>query len=522
MKKLLLFILFFSCFATIFAKIDHSVAKNDRSVVIYFVKNSAVLDLKYRNNGATLQAFVDSLNVCTRDSVDLLSNILFLGAASPDGNRAFNERLAKQRARVVYEYIVSKVQLPDSVCQVGSIGRDWHGLIRFASTDTSLPHQSEVLNLLPDIVSDSVSRDPLRALTSFKGGEAYNHMLENYFPLLRATHITISVQKLLSEESDPTTSGVVTGKETPATATDASVAKESIGASVTIPTTKSEAKEETTTTEDTTIVPTAKSETKEKTTATSDATTAVTEKISTETTTDTILFAVDSTIVADSLIAIADTTIAATDTVVDPIECESFIAIKSNLLYDAAITPNIALEVYLGKGFSISASWQYAWWKRDKSAFYWRIYGGDAEVRYWFGKEAKEKPLTGHHVGVYGQLFTYDFIFGRKGVLAPRWSWAVGASYGYSLPIHEVLNLDFVVGLGYHSGIFKEYELIDDHYAWQATKRRHWVGPTKAEITLVWLIGCDNYNRKTVFDKKQKAIEETVEALVGNDKGGAL
>ncbi|MGI6864290.1 DUF3575 domain-containing protein, partial [Bacteroides sp. KG156] len=33
-------------------------------------------------------------------------------------------------------------------------------------------------------------------------------------------------------------------------------------------------------------------------------------------------------------------------------------------------------------------------------------------------------------------------------------------------------------------------------YLWQATKRRHWFGPTKAEISLVWLIGYGNTNSR--------------------------
>ena len=38
-------------------------------------------------------------------------------------------------------------------------------------------------------------------------------------------------------------------------------------------------------------------------------------------------------------------------------------------------------------------------------------------------------------------------------------------------------------------------EDIDNCYVWQATKERHWFGPTKAEISLVWLIGRGNFNK---------------------------
>ena len=37
------------------------------------------------------------------------------------------------------------------------------------------------------------------------------------------------------------------------------------------------------------------------------------------------------------------------------------------------------------------------------------IYGGDVELRRWFGRRAVEKPFSGHHVGLYGQIVTYAF-----------------------------------------------------------------------------------------------------------------
>ncbi|MFK2066771.1 DUF3575 domain-containing protein, partial [Bacteroides fragilis] len=33
-------------------------------------------------------------------------------------------------------------------------------------------------------------------------------------------------------------------------------------------------------------------------------------------------------------------------------------------------------------------------------------------------------------------------------------------------------------------------------YVRKETRQRHWFGPTKAEISLVWLIGRGNYNEK--------------------------
>lgn len=181
-----------------------------------------------------------------------------------------------------------------------------------------------------------------------------------------------------------------------------------------------------------------------------------------------------------------------------------YMALKSNLLYDAALVPNIGIEFYAGRGWSVGASWMYAWWNSDRKHHYWRTYGGELDIRKYFGRCAKEKPLTGHHLGLYGQMLTYDFETGGKGYLGGRpggtlWDkmhWGVGLEYGYSLPIGRRLNLDFGIGIGYLGGEYREYTPQDGHYLWQRTKKRHWFGPTKAEVSLVWLIGRGNYNEK--------------------------
>lgn len=73
--------------------------------------------------------------------------------------------------------------------------------------------------------------------------------------------------------------------------------------------------------------------------------------------------------------------------------------------------------------------------------------------------------------------------------MGERWSYGAGLEYGYSLPIGRRLNLDFGIGFGYLGGEYKTYEPKDGHYVWQETRQRNWIGPTKAEISLIWLIG---------------------------------
>ena len=173
------------------------------------------------------------------------------------------------------------------------------------------------------------------------------------------------------------------------------------------------------------------------------------------------------------------------------------LSISTNLLYDAALIPNIGLEVSLGKKWTVGADWFYTWFSSDSRHRYWQGYGGYLTVRRYFGNGPQPSNpdyarLTGHHLGVYALGLTYDVEWGGKGYQADKFGFGGGVEYGYALPIGRRLDLDFSIGIGFQGGEYKEYDPADDetgHYVWEATKKRNWWGPTKAAITLRWDIG---------------------------------
>lgn len=190
-----------------------------------------------------------------------------------------------------------------------------------------------------------------------------------------------------------------------------------------------------------------------------------------------------------------------------------YMDIRTNMLYDALALPNIGADFYLGKNFSIGINWLYGWWDVDRRHRYWRAYGGEINGRWWFGSLSHRKPLAGHHIGVYGQIYTYDFEWGGKGQMGGKpgdnlWDrclWAAGIEYGFSLPVARRFNIDFSLGLGYSEGTYYKYTPFEGHYVWTGTHNRHYWGPTKLEVALVWLIG---------------SMERRLPAS-GNQKGGA-
>ena len=178
-----------------------------------------------------------------------------------------------------------------------------------------------------------------------------------------------------------------------------------------------------------------------------------------------------------------------------PPPAASYFALKSNLLYDALLIPNLSLEASISGGWTLGAGGMLAWWSKDAKHRYWRIYGGDLEIRKYFGTLSKSKPLQGHHLGIYGDFLTYDFEFGVKGYQSKA-TYAAGIRYGYSHPIANRLNLDFALGIGYLHSNYKTYVPRDGCYVYQETKKQKWLGPTQAEISLVWLLGKGNTNKK--------------------------
>lgn len=177
--------------------------------------------------------------------------------------------------------------------------------------------------------------------------------------------------------------------------------------------------------------------------------------------------------------------------------------LTTNLLYDAALVPNIGVGIGVTDRVTLLADWMYARWSNRDKRRYWRIYGGDVEARYRIGNSHKRSPLGGHHVGVYGSMACYDFQTGRdhKGVLSDKYNYVVGLSYTYSLPVATRLHVDFSLGVGYLWGIYKKHTPIDDCDVWLSTNKLRWFGPTRAGVSLVWMFGKAYNDRKGGLDR---------------------
>lgn len=563
MKKLLMVFLLLALFPVVSsAQIDREVT---RSVKVHFRQGAVVLDENYMDNKATLSEFAKEVKAYYSDSTARFRQIRVVSSASPEGGKALNDRIAKQRAEAITQWISREIAV-DLDYAVESTGIDWELLKALIIEDEGVPYRDEVLELLesaPAIVVENGKEVEVRynELKALRNGTPYRWIYANIFPKLRYasarcefwwetipellvdnTPIRLSADggaavipfdKTVEDKVVPTVQAadgwvntlVPTDKnvtfdvapnpssEPRTTAVTMScygkqyvVPVEQEGATPAMRLTSAgevsypaEGAEDEITFEkrvDDGVVPTVKSSADwiDSIVPTDKGITYIIKENPTQeprTATITVeSYGEEHEVTVNQLGA-------------EP-KCKPFyMAIKTNMLYDVAAVPNIGAEFYLGQNFSIAANYAHAWWKSDAKNFYWRYYGADASLRWWFGKASRIKPLQGHHIGLNYQILTYDFQLGNKGImagmpsgnLADRANHIVALEYGYSLPITRRLNIDFSIGAGYHWGIFEEYIPVDGHNVWQATKRRQYFGPTKLEISLVWLIGCENYNK---------------------------
>ncbi|MCL2561424.1 MAG: DUF3575 domain-containing protein [Rikenellaceae bacterium] len=175
-------------------------------------------------------------------------------------------------------------------------------------------------------------------------------------------------------------------------------------------------------------------------------------------------------------------------------------SIKTNMLYNAVLLPNLAVEFSIGRKWSVEFGGQWSWWATENNhKNCWRIQFAGIETRRWLGNRDDKTPLSGHYLGLHGMAGTYDIRFNnRQGVLS-NMSYAVGFSYGYALPIASSWNIQFGIGVGYVGGKYDRYTLYNEQeniFYRDSRHQRHYFGPTKAEISIVWLPGGKNPRKK--------------------------
>lgn len=164
------------------------------------------------------------------------------------------------------------------------------------------------------------------------------------------------------------------------------------------------------------------------------------------------------------------------------------LALKTNLLYDVLSLTNFSVEFPVYKdNLSVLYYHQFPWWTWGKAdnEYCTRFLGIGGEFRWWFRPSGR---FNGHFLGVYAESGKYDFEYQRHICYQGEFS-TTGLTYGYAMPIGRNLNLEFSVSAGYASIAYRGYTPSENYeILWRDPEnagRLHYLGPTKAQISLV-------------------------------------
>lgn len=155
--------------------------------------------------------------------------------------------------------------------------------------------------------------------------------------------------------------------------------------------------------------------------------------------------------------------------------------LKTNLLYYAALMPNVEVEWMFADRWSAALEFQSAWYGKNWPHKAYRLATVMPEVRFWAIDRSR---WHGMYVGVFAGAGLYDLSDKKKGHRGE--GFLAGLSVGYMWPISNRLSLDAGIGAGYMHARDKVYAPIDGHFLYQYTKDINYFGPLRLKLSLVW------------------------------------
>jgi len=400
-------------------------------VILTFKVASPLLMRDFGDNAAAL-SWIDEI-FSDRERFGRIDHVIITGAASPEGNFAFNKQLAASRAAAVRTYIMWKFPFMDRArIFTLSVGEDWLGMRKLVAGDSRFAWRDQVLSIIDSPLDKQAKLAGIRTLD---GGAAYRYMSANILPPLRAA---IVCQIFYKSDAAP----------------------EPMPAPQPWPTPEEPAQQ---------------------------AAPAPSPQPAPE-------------------IQPAPEPLKFVDKGYYMIRKPLF-AVKTNLLFDAVTAINVELEVPIGNRWSIAGEYVFPWWLNESKQYCFQTLNGTIEPRYWFGDRQKRPLMTGWFAGAHFGGGYYDFGVGKnKGWQGEFWNAGISGGYANTISRSGDWRMEYSLGLGWLGTKYRRYDPrfreIDDswHLIRQSSGHYTWIGPTRAKISLVYLI---HYNQKNWYTTRE-------------------
>ncbi|MDE6096362.1 MAG: DUF3575 domain-containing protein [Muribaculaceae bacterium] len=169
------------------------------------------------------------------------------------------------------------------------------------------------------------------------------------------------------------------------------------------------------------------------------------------------------------------------------------VALKTNLLSDAALSPDIGIEIGLAPKWTLDFSGHGNFWTiNDHKWKHWLI---QPEARYWFCRS-----FAGHFLGLHvlgGQYnlgninipinFLGTDFRNLKDKRYQGWGAGAGIAYGYAFPVHPHWNIEAEIGIGWIYTRYDSYPCAECGSKIDSNRAHNYVGPTKAALNIVYI-----------------------------------
>lgn len=186
----------------------------------------------------------------------------------------------------------------------------------------------------------------------------------------------------------------------------------------------------------------------------------------------------------------AENTIKKTKNGTNSLQPESqLLKIKTNILYDILLLPNLSLEVPIMDRWSVGVELMSSWWLNKANTQCMQTEYLGLQGRYYWSRFSNERANTGWYAGIFGGFGRYDLqLHKSKGVQSDK-LYTVSASIGYSWAISKCMNLEFEAGAGFLQTDYIKYVIRADKLIQDGNRMRYTAFiPTKAGINIVWII----------------------------------
>lgn len=162
-----------------------------------FQAGRSVILPQYRRNPEELAQIAEVFTKVMNDEDVQITAVFVEGYASPEGSYALNERLSRERAEALRQYLSQAFSLDGSMFRVNSVAEDWDGL-RLLVEESNIPQKERIYAIIDSEDDYDRKEQRLRAL-----GGPWRTMLNELFPQLRRVEyrIDFAVKDYTVEES---------------------------------------------------------------------------------------------------------------------------------------------------------------------------------------------------------------------------------------------------------------------------------------------------------------------------------